>query len=267
MLPEAQRPKLITTLHGTDTTLLAGHPSYGPAIRHALDCSHAVTAVSHFLKSETERHLSLRTPIDVVHNFFSPRPARRSREQVRRELGVGNEALILHTSNLRPLKRIDLLLESVALLQPRDSFKLLILAGESFDPYLQQVRRLCLQENVLVRDKIVDIEEYFQAADLGLITSETESFCLSILEGMSLGCPSVATRVGGIPEVVDDGITGLLAESGNAPALAAAVQALLEDPARRREMGQAAQRAAATRFSAAAIVPQYERLYQRVIGR
>ena len=117
MLPEAQRPKLITTLHGTDTTLLAGHPSYGPAIRHALDCSHAVTAVSHFLKSETERHLTLRTPIDVVHNFFSPRPPRRSREEVRRELGLRDETLILHTSNLRPLKRIDLLLEAVALLR------------------------------------------------------------------------------------------------------------------------------------------------------
>ena len=267
MLPEAQRPKLITTLHGTDTTLLAGHPSYGPAIRHALDCSHAVTAVSHFLKSETERHLSLRTPIDVVHNFFSPRPPRRSREEVRRTLGLADETLLLHTSNLRPLKRIDLLLEAVALLQPRNTFKLLILAGGDFTPYHQLAKDLGLEQNILIRDKIVDIEEYFQAADIGLITSQTESFCLSILEGMSLGCPSVATRVGGIPEVIDNGATGTLVEFGNIPALAAALQELLNNPARRGQMGKAAQQVAATRFSADAIVPQYERIYQRVTGR
>ncbi|MGN6371295.1 MAG: N-acetyl-alpha-D-glucosaminyl L-malate synthase BshA [Phycisphaerae bacterium] len=267
MLPEKQRPRLITTLHGTDTTLLAGHPSYGPAIRHALDCSHAVTAVSHFLKKETERLLSVRTRIEVVHNFFSPRPPRRSRAEVRADLGVGDELLILHTSNLRPLKRIDVLLETVALLQPRSAFKLLILAGESFAPYQEQAHRLGLEGNILVRDRILDIEEYFHAADVGLITSDTESFCLSILEGMSLGCPSVATRVGGVPEVVDQGVTGLLAEAGNPVALADALRGLMEDAYRREKMGEAARRAAAARFSAEAIVPQYERIYQRVTGR
>ncbi|HUO07816.1 MAG TPA: N-acetyl-alpha-D-glucosaminyl L-malate synthase BshA [Phycisphaerae bacterium] len=267
MLPENQRPRLVTTLHGTDTTLLAGHPGYGPAIRHALDCSDAVTAVSHFLKSETERQLEVRTPIEVIHNFFTPRPLRRSRAEVRRELEVReDEVLILHTSNLRPLKRIDLLLESVALLNPRDSFKLLILAGESFAAHEPLVKQLGLSDRVLVRDRIIEIEEYFQAADLGLITSETESFCLSILEGMSLGCPSVATRVGGIPEVVDDGETGLLVEFGNACEIACAVQTLIVDSERRKRMGNAAQRVAGSRFSAESIVPRYESLYRRVMG-
>ena len=117
---------------------------------------------------------------------------------------------MLHSSNLRPVKRIDLLLEAAARIRPRESFKLVILAGEDFAPFAGDVRRLGLEDRVIVCEKVADIEEYLQAADLGLFTSESESFCLSILEAMCFGCPSVATRVGGIPEVVEDGVTGLL---------------------------------------------------------
>ena len=122
---------------------------------------------------------------------------------------------MLHLSNLRPLKRIDLLLETAARIRPRESFKLVILAGSAFAPFSDTVRRLGLEDRVIVREKVLDIEDYLQAADLGLYTSEVESFCLSILEGMSFGCPSVATRVGGIPEVVEDGVSGLLVPSGD----------------------------------------------------
>src|SRR5690242_9031391 len=115
MLPAKRRPKVVTTLHGTDTTLLGQDPGYGPAIRHALNRSDAVTAVSAFLKKETHRLLDLSGPIEIIHNFFEPRSPRRSRKSVRRELGLrDNESLILHSSNLRPLKRIDLLLETIA---------------------------------------------------------------------------------------------------------------------------------------------------------
>ena len=100
---------------------------------------------------------------------------------------------MLHTSNLRPLKRIDLLLETAARIRPRDSFKLVILAGEDFAPFAGDVRRLGLEDRVIVREKVNDIEDYLQAADLGLFTSESESFCLSILEAMCFACPSVAT--------------------------------------------------------------------------
>src|SRR6185436_17905266 len=114
MLPIEDQPRVVTTLHGTDTTLLGQDPGYAPAIHHALTCSDAVTVVSDFLKQETQRVLGFNGPMDVIHNFFAPRPARRSREEVRRELGVQEETLIFHSSNLRPLKRIDLLLETVA---------------------------------------------------------------------------------------------------------------------------------------------------------
>jgi N-acetyl-alpha-D-glucosaminyl L-malate synthase BshA len=259
-----RRPKVITTLHGTDTMLLGRDPGYGPAIRHALECSDAVTAVSEFLRQETHRLLGVDRPIDVIHNFFEPRPPVRTREAVRAELGLGREAMILHMSNLRPVKRIGLLLETVARIRPHDSFKLVILAGEDFSPYEADVRRLWLGDRVVVCSKVNEIEDYLQAADLGLYTSETESFCLGILEGMCFGCPSVATAVGGIPEVVTSGETGLLAPTGDADALARAVESLLQDPARRAAMGHAAQKAAREKFSAAAIVPRYEELYRRV---
>ena len=267
MLPPEQQPRVVTTLHGTDTTLLGRDPGYGPAIHHALTCSDAVTTVSTFLQRESRRLLGYDRPIEVIHNFFAPRPPRRSREQVRRDLGLENEVMVFHSSNLRPVKRVDLLLEAAALIRPANSFKLVILAGEPFTPFASQMRQLGLDGRVIVREKVNDIEDYLQAADLGLFTSETESFCLSILEAMCFACPSVSTRVGGIPEVIEDQVTGLLAPFGDAAALAGAVEGLIQDPARRIALGRAAQQRAREKFSADAIVPRYEALYHRVCGR
>src|SRR5581483_6393955 len=125
MLPPADQPRVVTTLHGTDTTLLGRDADYGPAIRHALQQSDAVTTVSHYLRDETQRLLGVSRPIEVIHNFFEPRTPRRTPGQVRRELGVADDqVLILHSSNLRPGKRIDLLLETVSRIRPRETFKL-----------------------------------------------------------------------------------------------------------------------------------------------
>jgi N-acetyl-alpha-D-glucosaminyl L-malate synthase BshA len=266
MLPPELRPRVVTTLHGTDTTLLGCDPGYGPAIRHALACSDAITTVSEWLRDETRRLLAVDRPIDVIHNFYTPRAPERSREAVRRELGLTTETLVLHLSNLRPLKRIDLLLEAVARVQPREAFKLVILAGADFAPHADQVRRLRLEDRVIVREKVLGVEDYLQAADLGLYTSDNESFCLAILEGMFFGCPSVATRVGGIPEVVEDGVSGLLVPAGDVDALARAVQRLIGDPAARATLGQAARKRAQGQFSADQIVPRYIELYERVVS-
>jgi len=266
MLPPEQQPCVVTTLHGTDTTLLGQDPGYRPAIHHALSCSDAVTTVSAFLKSETQQVLAFNDPMEVIHNFFSPRPPKRTRDEVRRELGVKDEAVIIHSSNLRPVKRIDLLLETVARIRRRDSFKLVILAGGDFEPFISDVRRLGLEDRVIVREKINDIEDYLQAADLGLFTSESESFCLSILEAMTFACPSVARSVGGIPEVIADNVTGTLVASEDPMILARAVENLIDDPARRSEFGRAAQQRVREYFSAEVIVPRYEALYRRVCG-
>jgi N-acetyl-alpha-D-glucosaminyl L-malate synthase BshA len=264
MLPPGQQPRLVTTLHGTDTTLLGNDAGYAPAIRHALNHSDAITTVSGWLKAETQRVFEVERPIDVIHNFFDPRPPRRSPREVRNELGLKDEVLVLHSSNLRPTKRIDLLLETAAKIRPKHSFKLVILAGSSFAPFAADVRALGLEDRIIVIERVNEIEDYLQVADLALFTSETESFCLSILEAMCFACPSVATRVGGIPEVVKDNVTGVLVPFGDAGALAEAIEDLIRDPARRAALGLAAKRRAHECFSAEVIVPRYEALYRRV---
>jgi N-acetyl-alpha-D-glucosaminyl L-malate synthase BshA len=264
MLPREQQPCVVTTLHGTDTSLLGYDPGYAPAIRHALINSDAVTTVSESLKRETQRVFDFDDSIEVIHNFFVPRPPRRSREEVRRELGLGDEVVVLHSSNLRPGKRIDLLLETVARVHPLNAFRLLILAGEPFAPFSEQVQQLGLTECVIIREKVTNIEDYLQVADIGLFTSETESFCLSILEAMCFGCPSVSTHVGGIPEVVEDNQSSLLIPFGDVAALAGALESLIDDKIRRSDLGRAAQARARERFSAEVIVPRYEALYRRL---
>jgi L-malate glycosyltransferase len=262
MLSPEEQPRIVTTLHGTDTTLLGKDPGYGPAIHYALTQSDVVTCVSEFLKSETRRVLGFECPIEVIHNFFEPEAPSRSRQEMRRDLGLRDELMILHSSNLRPGKRIDLLLETVAQIRPPTSFKLVILAGGSFAPYVAQVDRLGLNDRVIVRENILEIEDYLQAADLGLITSESESFCLSILEAMSFGCPSVATDVGGIPEVVQDGVTGLLVPFGDPAQIARAVEKLIQDVTLRKKLGRNSQLLAREKFSADVVVPHYEAIYQ-----
>src|SRR5215469_104471 len=264
MLPRELQPSIVTTMHGTDTTLLGRDAGYGPAILHALNHSDAVTTVSEFLRRETKESLGFKKRIDVIHNFFTPRPAKRPAKEIRDELGLKNELVIFHSSNLRHPKRIDLLLETVARVRSEVPFKLLILAGDSFAPFSADVRLLNIQERVLVLERVRDIEDYLQLADLSLYTSEVESFCLSILEAMCFACPSVATKVGGIPEVVENDVSGVLVPFGDPDGMARAVEGLLNDPKRRSQLGRAAQARAASLFSPGAIVPHYEALYQRV---
>jgi N-acetyl-alpha-D-glucosaminyl L-malate synthase BshA len=266
MLPRDIQPRVVTTLHGTDTTLLGADPGYGPAIRHALAASDAITTVSAYLERETRRLLGVEEPIDIIHNFFEPHAPQRSPAKVRQELGLNREVVLLHASNLRPLKRIDLLLESISRVRPREAFKLLLLAGESFAPFTTRARELGIEDRLVVLEKVTQVEDYLQTADIGFYTSETESFCLSILEGMCFGSPSVSTAVGGIPEVVEDGTSGVLVQSSEPKVLAGALEQLIHDPARRQQLGKAAQERARERFSAKAIVPLYEALYRRVRG-
>jgi N-acetyl-alpha-D-glucosaminyl L-malate synthase BshA len=266
MLPAHRRPKVITTLHGTDTTLLGRDPGYGPAIRHALDAADGITAVSEFLRDETRRLIEVRRPIEVIHNFFTPRVPTRSRDEVRRELGVADdEILLFHSSNLRPVKRFDVLLEAFARLQSRAPCKLLVLAGGDFHAFAPDLARLGIKpDRIVVRENISAIEDYVQAADLGFFTSASESFCLSILECMAFGIPSVSTRVGGIPEVTLHDQTGLLVPPGDVEGLVVALAALIADPARRERLGAAARHRAQTVFTAPAIVGHYLRYYRAV---
>src|SRR5262249_40472953 len=158
---------------------------------------------------------------------------------VRQELGINAEILLFHSSNLRPVKRIDHLLEVLARVKTKRAFKLLVLAGESFQPFEAEVRRLGLGDHLIIRTKVSEIEDYLQAADLGVFTSEVESFGLSILECMYFGVPCVAPRVGGIPEVIDSGRSGILIPFGDLDAYANTVQSLVDNDEQRTALGEA----------------------------
>ena len=258
-------PRIITTLHGTDTTLLGQDPDYRTAIEHALVHSDAVTAVSESLRDQTQETFRLKRPIEVIPNFFTPNKPRRSREEVRRELGVADEFLVLHMSSLRPVKRIDLLLRTIAMSKNRDRLRLFILAGGPFDSYETLLDQLGLRDCLILRQNTAVVDEYLEAADAGLYTSEYESFGLSILETMLYGKPVIAFRVGGIPEVLGESYP--LCSFGDVSAAAARLDALIESPNLAREVGESSRHRAREMFSADRIVPQYETLYRRVLAR
>ena len=257
-------PRIVTTLHGSDTTLLGQDPDYRTAIEHALVHSDAVTAVSENLRNQTQQIFHLKRPIEVIPNFFTPSKPKRSREEVRRDLGLTDEFLVLHLSNLRPVKRIDLLLRTVAKSKNRARLRLFILAGGPFDPYEPLLDELSLRKRVIVRQNTAVVDEYLAAADAGLYTSEYESFGLGILETVFYAKPVVAFRVGGIPEVIGDSCP--LYPFGDLTAAAAALDALIESPDLARELGERGRNRALERFSADRIVPQYEALYRRVVA-
>jgi N-acetyl-alpha-D-glucosaminyl L-malate synthase BshA len=258
-------PKVVTTLHGTDTTLLGPNPQYRAAIEHALIHSNAVTTVSESLRGQTAETFRLSKSIDVIQNFFTPGESKRNRAEVRRELGMSDDNfVVLHMSNLRPTKRIDLLLRVIAASAHRDRVRLLILAGASFAPFETLVEELGLRPNVVVREDAAAVEDFLPAADAGLYTSENESFGLSILETLSFEKPVVAFRIGGIPEVLGD--AGFLHDFGDVNAMAQSLDHLIESPETVRRMGAHGRERATQLFTADRIVPQYEQVYRRVLG-
>lgn len=257
-------PRIVTTLHGTDTTLLGQHADYRPAIEFALQNSHAVTTVSASLCEQTAATFRLSREIEVIPNFFTPRAPTRTREEVRRELGVrDDEFLVVHMSNLRPLKRVDLLLRVIAASIRRARMRLLVVAGESFAPYEQLVDELQVRDRLIVQQNDSRIEDYLEAADAGLYTSETESFGLSILETLFAGKPVLAFRVGGIPEVVGD--AAILREFADVDGLAVELDALLDDRAEAARIGAQGRARARQNFTSEQVVPRYENLYRSLL--
>jgi N-acetyl-alpha-D-glucosaminyl L-malate synthase BshA len=260
-------PHVITTLHGTDITLLARDRSLGPIIKYSIESSCGVTAVSRSLKAETIQVLKTRKPIEVIYNFYRPKSPRKGRTEVRRSLRVReSDFLVIHLSNLRPVKRVpDVLHVVAALKKDQRNVKLLVLAGEPFEPFRPLVKRLGIEDRVIVKENVLDIENYLHAADAGLYASEKESFGMGVLETMSFGKPVVASRVGGVAEIVQDKRTGFLARLGDVKAMAKAVRTLAHDPELAARMGEAARARAEQEFSSKKSVEQYLDLYRRTI--
>jgi N-acetyl-alpha-D-glucosaminyl L-malate synthase BshA len=266
MLPGC-RTKILTTLHGTDTTILGRDPSYRDVIRFGLQKSDAVLCVSEWLAQQTREVFDFSGPITVVPNFVDQdwfRP--RSDETIRHELGGDEHALLLHTSNFRPLKRAMDTLDVLERLGT-DGRALLVLVGDGPDlPLVREAaHRRGLSDRVRVLGEIPDAETITAACDVALFPSESESFGLAALEALACGVPVVAARVGGLPDVVLQGETGYLRPVGDTAGMAEDVARLLGDPALRERMGQAGVDRASQLFSLDKALAQHEALYASLV--
>lgn len=264
---EPCKTKVVTTLHGTDITLVGRDPSLHAIVQYSIEESCGVTAVSQYLKNETYKVFPIKKEIEVIYNFYAPKAVTKSREVMRRSLGLSeDDVLAIHLSNLRPVKRIpDLLHVFARALSLNQHFKLLVLAGSSWTPFESLVRELNIADRVLVKENVRSIENYLSAADVGLYTSEDETFGMGILETMSMGLPVVSTNAGGVPEVVEDDTTGILKPVGDIEGIAEAVVGLSHDTSLRRRLGDHARERAESLFSADKIVAQYEEYYRGII--
>jgi N-acetyl-alpha-D-glucosaminyl L-malate synthase BshA len=259
--------RLITTLHGTDITLLGRDPNLRPIIKYSIEASDGVTAVSQSLRRETNQVLKTRKPIQVIYNFFRPKAPGKSRREVRRELRIKeSDFLLIHMSNLRPVKRIPDVLQVLAELRDLPGVKLLLLAGAPFDEYRPLVKKLGVARRLVVLPRVMDIENYIHASDAGLYASEKESFGMGVLETMSYGKPVVATRVGGVAEIVVNGQCGYLNKMGDVASMTNAVRKLAADRELAARLGENARRRAAEHFSPQKSVQQYVALYRQTCG-
>jgi N-acetyl-alpha-D-glucosaminyl L-malate synthase BshA len=261
-----ETPRVITTLHGTDITLVGSDPKLYPIVKYSIEQSCGVTAVSRDLRQTTKREFKLKKDIEVIYTFYTPHTPKFSPAQIRRKLGAGrNDFLLMHLSNVRPVKRIPDLLRIFARVKGLPRIRFFILAGAPFGEYMPLVRKLGLENRLRVYENVLDIENYLPAADIAVFTSEDESFGMGILEAMSYGVPVLATRVGGVPEVMRHGEMGYLYRVGDIQAFAGDIRMLQGNEVLRAKLGMQARRHALQHFSARSIVAQYERYYYHVL--
>ncbi len=264
---ERCKPRVITTLHGTDVTLMSQDAHYKPIIKYSIDKSCGVTAVSESLKKQTQELFGITKSIQVIYNFAVLKDVTIPRDTLRQQLKLkADDVLIVHASNLRDVKRIPDLL-TVLSKCPDPRVKLLIIAGASFSTYAGLVDSLGIKDRVLVREQVLDVENYFNAADMGIYTSDKESFGLSILETMTYGHPVLGTQAGGIPEVIAHGETGWIYPVGDTDAMAEGLSQLVRDPVLRKRMGDSARHRALGVFSQKKIVDHYVRYYEEVLSQ
>ncbi len=264
----------VTTLHGTDITLVGMDRSYLPITQYAIQQSDGVTAISAYLKDVTQTNFGITRPIEVVHNFvncdvYKPidagQPERRA--NARLDLAAPDEFLLMHLSNFRPVKRIADVIEIFARVA-RALPARLSLIGDGPDRSTAEwlAQKLGVSDRVAFLGKQDRVHELLPLADLMLMPSEMESFGLAALEAMACETPAIATRVGGVPELIDDGINGLLFPVGDVDAMAAAAISILRDPERHQAMRKAARKTAQDRFCSTRILPRYVEFYESLVN-
>jgi N-acetyl-alpha-D-glucosaminyl L-malate synthase BshA len=257
---------VITTLHGTDITLLGKDASFEPVISFAINKSDAVTAVSQSLKNDTYKLFGINQEIEVIPNFLNAEhESIESSPDLRREYATDQERIIIHMSNFRPVKRILDIIEVFARVQPVVASKLILLGdGPERSRAEQKCRELNIAEHVTFVGNLKQPQELLGIGDLFILPSESESFGLAALEAMAAGLPVISTNTGGLPEVNRHGVTGMMSDVGDIEDMVKNCIYLLEDSTRlSRFKSQAIRRA--QDFSIDKILPLYEKLYQKVI--
>jgi N-acetyl-alpha-D-glucosaminyl L-malate synthase BshA len=252
---------VVTTLHGTDITVVGIEPSYFRITQFSIQSSDRVTAVSRFLKDRTEESFGITKPIDVIYNFVDPEVfAPRKRSGLR--LAPPHARVLMHASNFRPVKNIPTVIQVFAEVRKRVPVKLVMVGdGPEKAGAEHRVRELGAERDVLFLGNQDCMEEILPLADVFLLPSSSESFGLVALEAMSAEVPVVASNAGGLPEVVEHGVTGYLHDSGHVDGFVASVLRLLGNESLRRSMGKRARRVARERFDVDDMVTRYVNVY------
>jgi len=260
------RIPFITTLHGTDITLVGRDASFEPVITFAMERSNAVTAVSESLRRDTYEHFPLKREIKVIPNFIRmERYAGKSDAELRARFAPNGEKLLVHVSNFRPVKRVDDVVRVFWKVRERLPTKLLLIGDGPDRVRIEAMCRTADVDDVVFMGKMVSPEDVVASCDLFLLTSETESFGLAALEAMACGVPVVSTNTGGTPEVNTHGVSGLLSDVGDVESMAAhALEILGSDASLTKYRKGALQEAA--RFSVDRVLPLYESLYNEVLA-
>ena len=268
LMAAPRRLPFITTLHGTDITLVGNDRSYLPITRFSIEQSDGVTAISNYLHDRTVREFEIRRPIEVIPNFVNCDLYKRAEDpSLRKVWAPDGEPIMMHLSNFRPVKRVTDVVEIFALVREKIPAKL-VLIGDGPDRGAAEwlVRKKCLTHEVFFLGKQDQVHEKLGVADLFLLPSDLESFGLAALEAMACEVPVVASNVGGLPEVVTHGVDGFLVPPRDVAAAARFALEILTRQDRGRSMGQQARVNARKKYCSVDIVPLYERYYESVLN-
>jgi N-acetyl-alpha-D-glucosaminyl L-malate synthase BshA len=272
MAAKGRRLPFVTTLHGTDITLVGLDRCYLPITKYAIQESDGVTCISDYLKEKTVEDFAVTRDIEVVMNFvncdvYTPIRDEAKRAEARRRLAAPDEAILMHLSNFRPVKRVVDTVKVFAKVV-REIPAQLVLVGDGPDRSAAEwlAHDLGIHSKIHFMGKQERVNELLPLADIMLMPSELESFGLAALEAMACKVPSIATGVGGVPELIDDGVTGLLYPVGDVEAMSQGALSLLKDRERLEAMREAGRKTAQKRFCSSLVVPQYVRYYEAVLG-